>query len=153
MSNKGGRPRKYKSPEEFDAKVNEYVEQCRRDEEPMTWTGLALFMGFAGRVCIDEYLEYEGFSYSVKRAKTIVENAYEKRLHSGNAAGPIFALKNFGWTDSQHVNMDVKQDVVHHLSMAELMQIAAQARNREVLDISVELEPLPEEIAALPPGP
>ena len=153
MSNKGGRPRKYKSPEEFDAKVNEYVEQCRRDEEPMTWTGLALYLGFCCRADIDNYLKYDGFSYSVKRAKALVECSYEKRLSQGNPTGAIFALKNFGWTDSQHVNMDVKQDVVHHLSMAELMQIAAQARNREVLDISVELEPLPEEIAALPPGP
>ena len=106
------RPRKIKTPKEFDALVNKYVDECANNGDPVTWTGMALFMGFAGRVCIDEYLKYEGFSYSVKRAKTIVENAYEKKLHSGNAAGPIFALKNFGWTDRQELTVMAENPIV-----------------------------------------
>lgn len=100
-----GRPRKYETPEEFDAKVDEYYHHCKREEEPVTWTGLALYLGFSSRQSIDTYQEYEGFYDSVKRAKTLVEYSYEKRLCETGAAGPIFALKNFGWRDKQEVDL------------------------------------------------
>ena len=106
--NKGGRPRKYQSPELFDAAVESYFAHCNDPEnkEPITWTGLCLFMGFYGRAELDNYLEYEGFSNSVKRAKSLVEFAYEKRLVlSDKPTGPIFALKNFGWKDTQQTEL------------------------------------------------
>ena len=99
-----GRPRKYKSPEEFDAKVDEYVEQCIEDGEPILWTGMALHLGFYGRAEMDNYMGYDGFSNSVKRAKAIVEMGYEKLLALGGGSGPIFALKNFGWVDKQEID-------------------------------------------------
>ena len=98
---KVGRPRTIKTPEEFDQKVNAYIDQCRETDEPITWTGLALALGFSSRQSIDEYLNYAGFSDSVKRGKLLVEHAYEKRLHGNNPTGAIFALKNFNWTDRQ----------------------------------------------------
>lgn len=100
------RPRTYKSPEEFDNAVDAYVEERGEEGKPLTWTGLALSLGFAGRACIDEYLKYDEFSYSVKRAKAIVENSYEERLamNEGSPAGSIFALKNFGWKDKQEID-------------------------------------------------
>lgn len=98
-----GRPRKYKTVASFDAKVEEYIQHCRDEQEPITWTGLALYLGFASRASIDEYAKYEGFSYSIKRAKLIVENSYEKRLHGNNPTGAIFALKNYGWSDRHEV--------------------------------------------------
>lgn len=94
-----GRPRMYETPEDFDAKVYEYQAHCQEIGEPVTWTGLALFMGFSSRQSIDEYLKYDGFSDSVKRAKTFVEWEYEKRLCGDKPTGAIFALKNFGWAD------------------------------------------------------
>lgn len=105
--NKGGRPRKYDTPEQFDAKVEEYQDYCKENKEPVTWTGLALFLGFSSRQSIDEYLQYDGFSDSVKRAKTFVEWNYEKALASGNGspAGSIFALKNFGWKDKTETDI------------------------------------------------
>lgn len=99
-----GRPRMYATPEEFDAKVDEYYQRSKENDEPITWTGLAIFLGFSSRQSIDEYLKYEGFSDSVKRAKLLVEWSYERRLFGPNAAGPIFALKNMGWTDRQEVD-------------------------------------------------
>lgn len=98
-----GRPRKYKTPEEFDAQVEAYQQYCEDKNQPVTWTGLALFMGFAQRACIDEYLNYDGFSNSVKRAKTFVEWHYEMRLCGDKPTGAIFALKNFGWKDKSEV--------------------------------------------------
>lgn len=102
--NLGGRPRKYNTPAEFDAKVDEYFEN---PEGPITWTGLALHLGFCSRSAIDEYAEYEGFSYSVKRAKLMVEHSYEKRLANSDLSpsGTIFALKNFNWTDKTQTEL------------------------------------------------
>ena len=101
--NLGGRPRLYNSPEEFDAKVLDYQAYCRETKEPVTWTGLALFLGFSSRQSIDEYGKYEGFSDSVKKAKLFVEWHYEMRACGGNPAGPIFVLKNMGWSDKQQI--------------------------------------------------
>ncbi len=104
--NKGGRPRIYDTPQEFDAKVEDYQEYCKENKEPVTWTGLALFLGFSSRQSIDEYLKYDGFSDSVKRAKTFVEWSYEKRLAGDNSpTGAIFALKNFGWKDKTETDI------------------------------------------------
>lgn len=107
MKKKPGRPRKYDSPAQFDEAVGKYVALCKETNEPITWTGLALALGFATREAIDTYLEYDGFSDSVKRAKLIVQNAYEKRLAGTTPTGAIFALKNFGWHDKQEVQADV----------------------------------------------
>jgi hypothetical protein len=94
-----GRPRKYSSPEEFEEKVSEYRAACIASEEPITWTGLCLYLGFCSRSALDEYLQYPEFSYSVKKAKLMVEMEYEKKLHTGQSTGAIFALKNFNWRD------------------------------------------------------
>lgn len=102
MADKGGRPRIIKSPEEFDRLVEEYRECCRIDEEPMTFTGMALHLGFSHRQALYEYANYDGFSDSVRKARTLIECEYEKRLQgSTQVAGSIFALKNHGWSDKQ----------------------------------------------------
>ena len=99
-----GRPRKFETPEQFDEAVDEYVAERRVAERRMTWTGLALHLGICSRASIDEYAKYEGFSYSVKRAKLLIENAYEESLGGdGSPAATIFALKNFGWSDKHEV--------------------------------------------------
>lgn len=103
-----GRPRKYETPEQLDCAVQAYFDHCSNPDnnEPITWTGLCLFLGFYGRAELDNYLNYEGFSNSVKRAKSLVEFAYEKRLvMSDKPTGPIFALKNFGWKDTQQTEL------------------------------------------------
>lgn len=116
-----GRPRKYETPEAFDAAVDKYVSRCEFNQQPVTWTGMALALGFADRSGIDEYQKYEGFSYSVKRAKSFVALSYEQRL-SGNApTGAIFALKNMGWSDKLDVNQsgDVTLNVVTGIARAD----------------------------------
>ena len=106
-----GRPRIFDTPEQFDAKVQEYYNNCIESNEPVTWTGLALYLGFSSRQSIDEYQKYKGFSDSVKRAKLLVELAYEKRLLGNNATGPIFVLKNMGWSDKQELDVTQKSTV------------------------------------------
>jgi len=93
------RPRKYKSPEDFDAMVDYYVASCQAENRPITWTGLVLALGFCSRSALDRYADRDGFGYSVKRAKLLVQAAYELRLHGNNVTGSIFALKAMGWSD------------------------------------------------------
>lgn len=99
-----GRPRIVASPEEFDQKVDEYRDLCRAKEEPVTFTGMALHLGFCDRRSLYDYENYDGFSRSVKRARALVEWEYEKRLAGNNVAGAIFALKNHGWSDLQQIS-------------------------------------------------
>ncbi len=95
-----GRPRKIKTPEEFDSLVDSYIEMCKAAEEPILLTGMILALGFVSKDTFYEYQKFPEFTDSVKRARMFVEMEYEKRLNVNNSSsGPIFALKNFGWTD------------------------------------------------------
>ena len=97
-----GRPPKFKTPDELESMVEMYVSDCAAKEEPLTITGLALYLGFCDRQSLYDYEERELFSCTIKRARLYVENSYEKRIEKG--AGPIFALKNMGWSDRQELN-------------------------------------------------
>lgn len=97
---KPGRPRMFESPEDFDVVVDTYIDaSLKKRGEPITWTGLALALGFTSREALDHYATYPEFSDSVKRAKALVERSYEGRLHHPNPGGAIFVLKNMGWSD------------------------------------------------------
>lgn len=105
MSEQGGRPRKIESPERMDELVQEFWDKCVKEDRPITLTGLIWYLGLSSRQSLDEYANYEGFSDSVKRAKLIVERAYEERLHENSPTGAIFALKNMGWSDRQDLDL------------------------------------------------
>lgn len=114
----GGRPSQYNTAEELILAVENYFEwvkgesievldeksgqmfpQWVRHPEPITVTGLALYLGFESRQSIYDYGEKGEFSYVIKNARLRVENAYEKNLYSNSPTGSIFALKNMGWKD------------------------------------------------------
>jgi hypothetical protein len=109
-----GRPRKIKSPEEFDAKVDEYVALQRQAGRPILLTGLILHLGLHSRESLDEYRNYEGFSDSVTRAKMIIQNAYEQKLHDDpkttNGSNMQFVLKNMSWADKVDLNHGGQKD-------------------------------------------
>lgn len=111
----GGRPLKFQSVEELQTAIDAYFAQCLVDDEPLTITGLALALDTTRKTLI-EYEGREEFVNTIKKAKTRVENYAEKRLFSGNATGPIFALKNFDWTDKQTVAGDPDQPMKHEHS-------------------------------------
>lgn len=127
VGNNGGQPPKYKSVEEFAAKVEEYFETGLRTksfivgkgeaaqliEVPVpTMTGLALFLGFESRQSLYDYGKKEEFAYFVKKAQTFIEREYEEMLQVGNTTGAIFALKNMGWRDQT----EVKNTNINHNS-------------------------------------
>lgn len=103
-----GRPATYSTPEELSEAVESYLHYSKQNDEPLTITGLVLHLGFAHRCSLDDY-EAKGsdFAYIIKKARTIVENGYEKRLNAteGTPTGAIFALKNMGWSDRTDTNI------------------------------------------------
>lgn len=102
----GGRPRKYQSVEQLQSAIDSYFESTKK----FTITGLALHLGFAGRQALINNEGYsDEFKDAVKRAKSRVEAYYEEHLVESHAAGSIFALKNFGWTDKQEFDHRVEQ--------------------------------------------
>jgi hypothetical protein len=109
-NNKVGRPPKWNTPEELQADIDRYFAECERTQEPLTITGLALALDTYRETLMD-YQNKDEFSYTIKRAKQKIENAYEKRLIQNGRAGDIFALKNFGWKDKQEIEADVNSSV------------------------------------------
>ena len=96
-----GRPRKYNSVEELQSEIDNYYQMCKDEDEPLTITGLALYLGFESRQSILDYEKNDDFSCTIKRARMRIENSYEKMLQNQSSSGAIFALKNFGWKDKQ----------------------------------------------------
>lgn len=68
-----------------------------------TITGLALYLGFESRQSFYDYEKHPEFSYTIKKARLLIENEYEEQLQAGNTVGAIFALKNMGWKDKHEV--------------------------------------------------
>lgn len=114
-----GRPPMYTDPLEIERLVQEYFEKgvkmrtvilgppnARYEiQVPVpTITGLAIYLGFESRQSFYEYEQKPEFTYTIKKARLFIENEYEEMLQTGNTAGAIFALKNFGWTDKQEID-------------------------------------------------
>lgn len=109
-----GRPLKFATVEELQQKIDAYFKERETIEllpngdikpKPITITGLALALD-TSRETICDYGEKDGFSDSIRRARLKCESYAEERLFLGQATGPIFALKNYGWKDTQDINQN-----------------------------------------------
>ena len=112
---KVGRPPLFESVENLQSAIQDYFTNGmeKRQKEikdkglmkvPVpTITGLCLHLGFASRQAFYDLQKHREFSYTVKRARMLIEREYEEQLQKGNPTGAIFALKNFGWMDTYHV--------------------------------------------------
>jgi hypothetical protein len=118
-----GAPRVFKTPKELADAITKYFKSPpiktirNRDNEEiqvpiLTITGLCLELGFCSRQSFYDYEKTEGFSYIIKRARTLIEHEYEVMLQTGNTTGAIFALKQFGWSDKQ----EIEQHTTHAVS-------------------------------------
>lgn len=117
-----GHPPFYEKVEDLQKVIDEFFKgvQGEWDEDPAsptygrcinppkghpTITGLALYLGFNSRQALLNYEHKEEFNDAVKKAKLRIEMNYEQALFNKNAAGPIFALKNFGWSDKKEIEV------------------------------------------------
>lgn len=96
------RPPKFETAEEFDAAADAYFEACKPTSESAgdipTVNGLCLALNIC-RDTLWEYAKKPEFSDAVKRARTRLEAAWERRLAGNACTGAIFWLKNQGWSD------------------------------------------------------
>lgn len=105
----GGRPPKYKTPEEMQMVIDDYFGKV--GDKP-TMSGLALELGMS-RQALCDYAKKDEFLDTIKSARLRVEAALEQHLFSGSVAGVIFNLKNnFGWKDKTEVEQNTKLTVV-----------------------------------------
>lgn len=100
MTHPGGRPRKYKTKEELQEKIDAFFAECEENNEPLTVTGLAIACDM-DRQRLLNYSKDEEFYDTIKKAKEKIQAWVEKQLYNGKAtAGVIFSLKNnYGWKD------------------------------------------------------
>jgi len=114
-----GRPPMYSNPEDLQAKIQDYFDNCpdyRTAYDKLgnafkiptiTITGLVLHCGFCDRKSFYEYEVKPEFTHTIKRARSFVEKEYEMALNTGSCTGAIFALKNFGWIDKSEVDSNI----------------------------------------------
>ena len=97
--------------EEFKKKAEEYFEECRSKEIPVTVSGMAYHIGFSSVQSIHDYMKDPEYKEAVQRAYLGVERYTEEGLIAGEippAAG-IFTMKaRFGLVDKQHVEHSEK---------------------------------------------
>ena len=111
-----GQPPIFDSAEQMVVMINDYFESLlypikegteEREAEGYknrpTITGLALFLGFASRQSMYDYVKKEEYSYIITRAQQIIAMSYEEMLLTKVSAGAIFALKNMGWDDKTQI--------------------------------------------------
>lgn len=98
----GGRKLDYPTPEKLKKAIDGYLVDCKASGDPLTITGLTLSLGFSSRQSLYNYAEKIGYEDVVNLGRLHVEHAYEIKLHGNYVTGPIFALKNMGWKDTQH---------------------------------------------------
>ena len=123
----GGRPLKFKSPEEMQEKIDAYFKTT--PDEEVTITGLALALD-TDRQTLINYEKRDEFFDTIKKAKTIVENSYERALRKNGRTGEIFALKNFGWQDKQEISAEVDNKVSYDkLSDEEIDQLLGKLQD------------------------
>lgn len=110
MPHAGGRPPKYKSLEELQAKIAEYWEHINKTGKMPTKGNLSLFLGLTNET-LRHYVEGtdengEKFSSTIKESHEKIEDYWVQNLTKNAAAGTIFYLKNaFKYRDKQETDI------------------------------------------------
>lgn len=86
-----------------------YIEKQKQSKEPILYSGLLLALDIS-RETFGDYEQRETHSAVVKRLKLEVQRFIEHQAYKGKSPiFPIFALKNFGWTDTQQLQVEAKE--------------------------------------------
>lgn len=130
-----GRPLKFKSVKELQDKIDKYFNDTPIEE--WTITGLALALDTYRSVLCDfeNRDDRKEFSYTIKKAKQMVEHSYEIDLKKSGRAGTIFALKNFDWKDKQETDVTTNGQPIQIYG-----GLSVQGYNRDQEDIQPEKE-------------
>lgn len=99
-----GRPVKWENSSEIKDIIENYFNNTQ--DEEITLTGLCIALD-TNKQTIANYQEKEEFKHLIDMAKLRIENSYEKSLRRNGRTGDIFALKNFGWKDTQNQEIEL----------------------------------------------
>ena len=156
-----GRPRRYKTPEDFIEQAEAYLKSCygERGEliKPITITGMCNYLGTTRERLLgyengdleslkDGSGDDEGFRDAIKRVKHICEEYAENHgFTARNPAFAIFALKNYGWKDTQtiestHTETHTLDPETRGVLAGYIKQLAAAQRG-QVIDVTPAREP------------
>lgn len=115
MESGNGRPPHYKDADELMSKALEYFDNTSKP----TITRLCLHLGFESRQSFYAYEQKSGFSYTIKRLRTMIEAEYEDLVTDKEhaTAGVIFALKNLGWSDRTELDHTTQGDKLNVISL------------------------------------
>lgn len=114
MSDKhaGGRPLAFDTVEQLQSAIDSYFVtggdawMVGADGEYVfapTMSGLALHLGVDRRT-VTNYANKDEYFPAIKKARSMVESALERRLYGNNVTGVIFNLKNnFDWCDKNEI--------------------------------------------------
>ncbi len=109
-----GRPLKFKTPEMLEEGIQQYLDYCMKNDEPLTITGMCIFLGTT-RETIKDYRLKPEYSDILKKAKDRVAYYVERGLLKGKI-NPIAAI--FHLTNLDPDNWRQKQEVQHSGSIA-----------------------------------
>lgn len=117
MENKGGRPRKFETPEEMQEAIDKYFKECEEKNKAKTIEGLAVALEVDRKTLLnyEKQEEYNEFFHTVKKAKNqVLSNLMENAISGkGVASITIFNLKNnFGYTDKVEHSIDSEKNTI-----------------------------------------
>lgn len=116
------------TPKEMFHNVMKYFQITIAAEQPFTLTGTALYMGLSvasfNRMCHDEKMRiaYPFLSEIYLLIQMYNEYATHKKQ---NPAGPIFILKNMGWSDRMDINVNAQE----HMTPEERTSVQRKLEN------------------------
>lgn len=112
--------KKYKSAAQLRKRVNQYF--SKTDPEDITLTGLILHLGVVKQTFYN-WLNDDNpeIRFIIAECQLRVENSYEKKLKDKNCSGAVFALKNFGWSDSVTVKGDEEAPLQVAMTVEQLL--------------------------------
>jgi len=113
----GGRPPKWKTPEELQKLIDECWEECKKLDKPFTMSRLAVALK-TDRKTLVNYAHKDEFFPTIKQARARAEAFAEDHMFSGKAvAGAIFSAKNnYGWVDKQEIALSGSVDINHFVA-------------------------------------
>lgn len=86
----------------MEKRIAEYFDECDALQEPATYSGLTLALGYSDRNEVTVHAgNGEPISGPIKQALARIDSTYEKRLFQPGPVGAIFALKCRGWREAQ----------------------------------------------------
>ncbi len=134
--NKGGRPTKYKSPQEFEAKALSILEECKADDGPVP---TILYLEDAMDIDFYSYLNKPRFFDTAKRVKRKVDSMYEQKANKGIVHPRIAAMKLAHERDYAPVvqQVDIKQETTVNTKAFDSLFARAQALDVEGRDVLI----------------